>query len=221
MRTPYLNVKDFHLPMGTPAEIKQAAAVYRDAGIELTAAGTIYMTKDDDADMRPKFEYCKLAGISLIVAGPTRETLPRIEKFAKEYDIRIAIHNHGPEDKQFPSPLDSLKAVQGMDPRMGVCLDAGHAERAGTNVVDAIKQCGPRLFDMHIKDLTDFHSRDSQVAVGEGLMPIPAIFNALIEQNYKGCVDLEYEIHPDDPMPGMMESFAYMRGVLAGRNDKA
>lgn len=214
--TSYLNVKDIHLPMGTPAEIKQAAAVYRDAGITLTAAGTIYLTKDDDADMRPKFEYVKLAGIPVMVAGPTRETLPRVEKFAKEFDIRIAIHNHGPEDKQFPSPLDSLRAVKNMDSRMGVCLDVGHAARAGANVVDAIAECGPRLFDVHMKDLTDFQSKESQVAVGEGKMPVRAIFEALIKQNYKGCVDLEYEIHEDDPMPGMMESFAYMRGVLMG-----
>jgi sugar phosphate isomerase/epimerase len=216
LRTPYLNVKDIHLPMGSVDDVKREAAVYRDAEITLTAAGTIYFTKDDDADMRPKFEYVKAAGIPIIVAGPTRETLARVEKFAKEYDVKIAIHNHGPEDKQFPSPLDSLKAVQHMDPRMGVCLDVGHAARAGANVVDAIAQCGPRLFDVHMKDLADMQVKESQVAVGQGKMPVDAIFQALIKLNYKGCVDLEYEIHEDDPMPGMMESFAYMRGVLAG-----
>lgn len=221
LRTPYLNVKDLHLPMGTPDEIKHAAAAYRDAGVQLTAAGTIYMTKDDDADMRPKFEYCKLAGIPVIVAGPTLETLRRVEKFAREYDIKIAIHNHGPEDKQFPSPLDALKAVKDMDPRMGICMDVGHAARAGADVVDAIRQCGPRLFDVHIKDLTDYGSKESQVAVGEGKMPVRAIFAELIKLNYKGCVDLEYEIHEEDPMPGMMESFAYMRGVLAGMGNAA
>ena len=216
LRIPYLNVKDIHLPMGTVEEVKKAAAVYREAGITLTAAGTIYFTKDDDADMRPKFEYVKAAGIPIIVAGPTRETLARVEKFAKEYDVKIAIHNHGPEDKQFPSPLDSLKAVKNMDPRMGVCLDVGHAERAGANVVDAIAECGPRLFDLHMKDLSDVKVKESQVAVGEGKMPVRGIFEALIKLKYKGCVDLEYEIHEDDPMPGMLESFAYMRGVLAG-----
>lgn len=216
LRTPFLNVKDIHLPMGTPDEVRQAAAEYRDAGIKLTAAGTIYLEKDDDADMRPKFEYCRLAGISLMVAGPTRETLARVEKFAREYDIRIAIHNHGPEDKQFPSPLDVLQAVKDLDPRMGICMDAGHAERAGTDVAEAIGRCGRRLFDVHIKDLTDFRSKESQVAVGEGIMPVRAIFEALRKGNYKGYVDLEYEIHENDPMPGMVESFAYMRGVLAG-----
>ena len=165
---------------------------------------------------------CKRAGISVIVAGdPAPATLPRLEKFVREYDIRIAIHNHGPEDKVFPSPLDVLKAVKNMDPRMGCCIDIGHAVRAGTDIVQAIHEVGPRLFNMHFKDLTDFHEKESQVAVGQGKMPFREIFEALIKTNYKGFVDLEYEIHGDDPMPGVTESFAYMRGVLAGMGYRA
>jgi sugar phosphate isomerase/epimerase len=213
-----LNAKDTkdHLPMDAGEEAK-ALADYAAAGIKLHAAGTIYFPKDEDADIRSKFEYAKRAGISVIVAGdPTPQILPRIEKFVKEYDIRFAIHNHGPEDKVWPSPLDVLKAVKEMDPRMGCCIDVGHCERAGTDVVQAIHEVGPRLFDMHIKDLTSFQSKESQVAVGQGIMPIRGIFEALIATGYKGFVDLEYEIHGDDPMPGVIESFAFMRGVLAG-----
>jgi len=213
-----LNAKDTkdHLPMD-PAGETQALTDYAAAGIKLHAAGTIYFPKDEDADIRSKFEYAKRAGISVIVAGdPTPQILPRIEKFVKEYDIRFAIHNHGPEDKVWPSPLDVLKAVKNMDPRMGCCIDVGHCERAGTDVVQAIHEVGPRLFDMHIKDLTSFQSKESQVAVGQGIMPIRGMFEALIAIGYKGFVDLEYEIHGDDPMPGVIESFAFMRGVLAG-----
>jgi len=213
-----LNAKDVkdHLPMDAQEE-QIALADYAAAGIKLHAAGTIYFPKDEDADIRSKFEYCKRAGISVIVAGdPAPETLPRIEKFVKEYDIRIAIHNHGPEDKLWHSPLDVLKAVRGMDPRMGCCIDVGHTVRAGTDVVQAIHEVGARLFNVHMKDLTNFQSKESQVAVGEGLMPVKRIFEALGAIKYKGFVDLEYEIHADDPMPGVIESFAYMRGVLAG-----
>jgi sugar phosphate isomerase/epimerase len=213
-----LNAKDTkdHLPMD-PAGETQALTDYAAAGIKLHAAGTIYFPKDEDADIRSKFEYAKRAGISVIVAGdPTPQILPRIEKFVKEYDIRFAIHNHGPEDKVWPSPLDVLNAVKNMDPRMGCCIDVGHCERAGTDVVQAIHEVGPRLFDMHIKDLTSFQSKESQVAVGQGIMPIRGMFEALIAIGYKGFVDLEYEIHGDDPMPGVIESFAFMRGVLAG-----
>ncbi|MFZ1053990.1 MAG: sugar phosphate isomerase/epimerase [Candidatus Sulfotelmatobacter sp.] len=213
-----LNAKDIkdHLPMDPPRE-EAALADYAAEGIKLHAAGAIYFAKDEDADIRTKFEYCKLAGISVIVAGdPAPETLPRIEKFVKQYDTRVAIHNHGPEDKLWHSPLDVLKAVKGMDPRIGCCVDVGHTVRAGTHVVQAIHDAGPRLFNVHMKDLTNFESKGSQVAVGDGIMPVREIFEALIATKYTGFVDLEYEIHPDDPMPGVISSFAYMRGVLAG-----
>jgi sugar phosphate isomerase/epimerase len=213
-----LNAKDVkdHLPIDPQAEAA-ALADYAAAGIKLHAAGAIYFPKDEDADIRSKFEYCRRAGIGVIVAGdPTLETLPRIEGFAREYDIRIAIHNHGPEDKWWPSPLDVLKAVKNMDPRMGCCIDVGHAVRAGTDVVQAIHEAGPRLFNIHVKDVTNFQSKQSQVAVGEGKMPVRKIFEALVATKYQGFVDLEYEVHPDDPMPGVISSFAYMRGVLTG-----
>jgi sugar phosphate isomerase/epimerase len=217
-----LNAKDVkdHLPID-PQEEAAALADYAAAGIKLHAAGAIYFAKDkdkdEDADIRSKFEYCKRARIPVVVAGdPTPETLPRIEKFVKEYDIRIAIHNHGPEDKLWHSPLDVLKAVKGMDPRIGCCIDVGHTVRAGTDVVQAIHDAGPRLFNVHMKDLTNFESKESQVAVGDGIMPVRQMFQALIAIKYPGFIDLEYEIHPDDPMPGVIASFAHMRGVLAG-----
>jgi hypothetical protein len=93
-----------------PAQEAQALADYAAAGIKLHAAGAIYFPSADESDIRGKFEYCKRAGIGTIVAGdPTPESLKWIEKYVKEYDIKIAIHNHGPEDKFFPSPFDVLK----------------------------------------------------------------------------------------------------------------
>jgi sugar phosphate isomerase/epimerase len=213
-----LNCKDVkdHLPMD-PADEAQALTDYAAAGIKLHAAGTISFPKDDDDDIRAKFEYVKRAGINVIVAGdPAPATLPRIEKFVREYDIRLAIHNHGPEDKLYPSPFDVLKVVKDMDPRIGCCIDIGHAARAATNLVEAIHAVGPRLYDMHVKDLATFTSRESQVPVGEGILPFREVFEALIKIKYQGFVDLEYEIHPDDPLPGVVESFAFMRGVLDG-----
>jgi len=213
-----LNAKDVkdHLPTD-PQQEATALADYAAAGIELHAAGTIYFPKDEDADIRSKFEYCKRAAIPIIAAGdPAPETLPRIEKFVKEYDIRFAIHNHGPEDKLWHSPQDVLKAVKNMDQRMGCCIDVGHTARAGADVVQSIREAGPRLFNVHMKDLASFQSKESQVDVGEGAMPVKKIFEALIAMKYQGFVDLEYEIHADDPMPGVIASFAYMRGVLAG-----
>jgi sugar phosphate isomerase/epimerase len=216
LNTPYLNLKDVHLPMTPADQVSKRATEYRAAGMTLTALGTIYFLKDDDEDIRQKFEYCKAAGVSMIVGAPTHQTLPRMEKFVKQYNIRVGIHNHGPEDKEWPSPLTVLDAVKNMDSRIGCCIDVGHTMRTGTDVVAAIRKAGPRLFDIHMKDLTNRTDKASQVAVGDGLMPVRQIFQALIEMHYPGQVDLEYEVHANDPMPGVIKSFAYMRGVLAG-----
>ena len=195
--------------------IKAAVADYIAADIKVTAVGTVYFKKPEE--FRKNFEYAKAAGVKVMVAGdPTPADLPAIEKLVKEFDIRFALHNHGPEDKLWPSPLTVLEAVKNMDPRMGCCIDVGHTMRAGTDVVDAIKKVGPRLFDVHMKDLAKADSKESQVAVGAGIMPVREIFQTLINIKYSGCVDLEYEIFPDNPMPGVIESISYMRGVLNG-----
>jgi len=107
-----------------------------------------------------------------------------------------------------------LAAVKKYDERIGCCIDIGHTVRAGTDVVKAIHEVGPRLYNMHAKDLTSFTSKESQVAVGDGIMPMREIFEALIAIKYPGFVDLEYEVHGDDPMPGAMVSFAYMGWVI-------
>ncbi len=215
--TPYLNIKDFHLPLtATPEEIDAAKKEFADAGITLVGCGNVSFQKDDEADIRSKFEYAKRAGFPLIVCAPTAETLPKMEKYVKEYDIKIAIHNHGPEDKHFPTPQSVLSAVKGMDPRCGLCMDIGHTSRTGADIVESIREAGPRLLDMHAKDLANPLVMESQVAVGDGKLPIARIFEQLVRNRYHGCVNLEYEINADAPMPGMIKSFAYMRGVLAG-----
>jgi sugar phosphate isomerase/epimerase len=218
LNTPWLNCKDVndHLPMKPPSATDEAIAAYKAAGIEVTSAGVIYFTTKDATDIQQKFEYAKRAGVKLIVGAPTREVLPDVESFVKQYDMRMAIHNHGPEDKQWPSPLDILKVIEPMDKRIGLCIDVGHTARSGTDPVEAIHKGGARVFDLHIKDLADLKVKESQVAVGDGEMPIRGIFEALHAIDYQGYVDLEYEIHEDDPLPGMIKSFAYMRGVLAG-----
>jgi len=176
----------------------------------------VSMTETDLAGLRKHFEYAKAAGMPMMVCAPLHENLHLIEQLVKEYNIRIAIHNHGPEDKNFPTPQSVLEAVRTLDPRCGLCMDVGHTARTGVDVVEWIVQAGPRLLDMHVKDLADFRSKDSQVDCGAGRMPFPQIFKQLKKMGYKGCVNMEYEINGNDPLPGMQRSFAYMRGVLAG-----
>ena len=215
--TRFINLKSVHLPYdASPSEIASARHEVEAAGLEIVGGGLITFETDTDEGVRKYFDYAKFAGMPLIVGTCKPTVLPRIEKFVKQYDIKLAIHNHGPDDPDFPSPYDALKAVQGMDPRMGLCIDLGHTVRTGTDVVRAVADAGPRLLDMHAKDLRDLKVAESQCIVGEGKMPIAEIFRQLLAMGYSGYVNLEYEIEPDDPMPGMRQSFAYMRGVLAG-----
>ncbi|MGA2267107.1 MAG: sugar phosphate isomerase/epimerase [Bryobacteraceae bacterium] len=218
VQAPWTSIKDgVHFAYNsTPQELKQARAEFDAAGLKVTSAGNISLAKDDPDDIRQRFEIVRNLGLSMMVCIPTHSNIRTVEKFVKEYDMKIAIHNHGPEQKDFPSPQSVLEAVRDMDPRVGLCIDVGHTARTGVDVVESIALAGKRLFDMHVKDLRDFKSRDSQCDVGEGVMPLPAIFKQLKKMNYQGCVNLEYEINAKDPLPGVLRSMFYMRGVLAG-----
>lgn len=217
LRSTYVSIKSFHLPYeSAPEELARGRKEFEDAGLTIVGGGLITLQQDDDADIRNYFEYAKTAGMPIMVIAPTPTTLPRIERFVREYDIKVAIHNHGPEDPYFPGPSDALPLIRDMDPRVGLCVDLGHTTRTGVDIVDALAEAGDRVLDIHAKDLKDLLVRDSQCIVGEGAMPIPAIFKQLVAMDYAGCVNLEYEIDAEHPLPGMLQSFAYMRGVLNG-----
>ena len=211
----YVSIKSFHLPYEASAQETSAGSqAFRDAGLTVLSGGNISLQKPEE--LRPMFEYARAAGMPMMVCAPTPRTLDAVEKLVQEFNIRIAIHNHGPEDKEFPSPESALVALEGRDGRMGLCIDVGHTTRTGADVVEWIRRAGPRLFDVHIKDLADLMISDSQVAVGQGAMPVVGIFKQLLAMNFQGGVMLEYEIHENDPLPGMNESISYMRGVLDG-----
>jgi sugar phosphate isomerase/epimerase len=217
LKTPFLNIKEFHLPYNSAtADLEAGRKEFVNAGLKIVGGGTISLKEDSDTDIRKYFEYAKRSGMPLIVIAPTQQTMTRIERFVKEYNIKAAIHNHGPEDKFFPAPQDALKVVKNMDPRVGLCIDVGHTARTGVDVVQSIADAGPRLLDMHMKDLRSLSDKDSQCRVGEGAMPVVAIFKQLRKMKYQGMVNLEYEIDAETPLPGMIQSFAYMRGVLDG-----
>ncbi len=215
----YLSVKEMHLPFkSTSEEREKASQQFKAAGLEVTSGGVIYLLKEDEADIRFHFQYAKEAGMPMIIIGPSMKTLPLIERFVKEYNIKAAIHNHGPEDKHFPSCRDALKAIKDMDPRLGVCIDIGHEVRTGHDLVESVALSGSRLLDFHIKDLKVANDRNSQCAVGDGILPIAGMLRQMKKMNYQGNVMLEYEINADNPLPGMHQSLAFLRGVLAGLN---
>ena len=214
----YVNIKpEAHCPIDSPpARIAEVVKMLDDAGLQLAGTGTTYLQKPDAGAIRQAFEYNKALKSPLVVIGPTVETLPMIEKMVKEYDIKAAIHNHGPSDKHFPTPQSALAAIKGADGRLGLCMDIGHTMRAGVNPVAAAKEAGARLLDMHTKDVKQTNGKWDGVDCGDGDIDLAGLFRYLQKAGYKGAANLEYEVKAADKMPGMSKSIAYMRGVLAG-----
>jgi sugar phosphate isomerase/epimerase len=209
-------IKEFHLPLrSTPQEIRQAVREFKEANINIVGGGVIPFTRDDDDDIRLRFEYAKAAGMPLMTIDPSSRALPRMEKFVKEYDIKVAIHNHGKWVREFKTPDVALTAVKDMDPRMGICLDVGYASIFNFSPVEVIRTAGARLLDVHMTDQHDPHLEETACVVGDGVLPVVGIFKELQATGYRGSVNLEYEIEADNPVPGIAASFGYMRGVVA------
>jgi inosose dehydratase len=211
----YVSIKEAHLPLKSTADQrKEVVAKFRNAGLNPLSCGVVGM-KGSESELRNAFEYARDAGIPTIVCAPTRECLPMLDPLVKEFNIKLAIHNHGPEDKIFPSPLDVWEAVQKLDERIGLCVDVGHTARCGVDPAKAIRTCSARVYDIHLKDLQDRSPRSRPVEVGRGVLDIRAILQALKDTGFSGHVGLEHEKDMNDPLPGVAESIGYIRGTLA------
>lgn len=207
-------LKSFHLPLtATPEQLAAAAKQVADAGLTLYAGGVITMTNRAQVDQA--FDYAKGAGMKVIVAAPSAEMLPAIEAKVKQYDIAMAIHNHGPGDKHFPTPESAYEKVKAMDRRMGLCIDVGHTVRIGADPVKDIERFADRLLDFHMKDITQATPKGQCIQCGRGVIDLPAVIRALVKIKFAGVVAYEYEIEENDPLPGLAESVGYTRGVLA------
>jgi inosose dehydratase len=211
-----------HLPigLGTPDDCRAAAQRFRDAGLILASTGVVTL-KNSETAMRRAFECGRAAGLPTMTASyetyPDRETLMLTERFVKEYNIRLAFHNHGPGDKAFPTPYDAWTAVQPYDPRLGLCIDVGHTMRAGVDPAAAILKCRSRLYDVHLKDslASTGDKVDQPAELGYGRLDIRGIMAALIQARFAFQVGLEDEVVSKDPVPGVAQSYGYMRGTLA------
>lgn len=209
-----LSLKEFHLPINSNDEkIKSVMAQFAAANINVYAVGVIYMKTKQAVD--EAFAYAKKVGVKLIVGVPSYDLIDYTEQKVKETDIRIAIHNHGPEDALYPGPQQVYDRIKDRDSRMGLCLDIGHAERAGTDLVKAIKDYRGRLYDLHIKDVSMAKREGKAIEIGRGVIDFNAVIKALIKNNYKGMCSIEFEKDMSDPLPGMAESIGYFRGVMS------
>ncbi len=211
----YVSIKDAHLPMhSTPEERKTVAQKFKDAGILPVSCGNVGMTKDE-ANVRAAFEYARDIGLPTIVCSPDPDSMPLLDKMVKEFDIKLAIHNHGPEDRRFPAPTDVWKAVQPYDKRIGLCIDVGHSARAGDDPAAAVVKYRERLYDMHLKDITNLTPKGANIEVGRGVLNMKSILSALLQIQYPYYANFEYEKDADDPLPGLAESVGYVKALLA------
>jgi sugar phosphate isomerase/epimerase len=215
----YCSIKDFHLPLkSTAAERKEVADKFKAAGITPLSCGVIKLVNNEEV-CRQAFDYARDAGLPTITCAPFPDALPLLDKLVKEYDIRLAIHNHGPEDKVFPSPNEVWAAIEQHDPRIGFCIDVGHCARAGVDPVEAIRKYRERLYDMHFKDIMTLEPKAKAAEVGRGVLDIRGMLQALLEIKYSHVVNFEYEKEmgkDEDPLPGLAEGVGYTRGVLVG-----
>ena len=207
-----------HSPWENPPAVWRAIAQkIRAAGIAPLCCGVLYL-KNDEPAMRRMFDYVRALGAPLFSCSPEPAALPLLERLVKEYDLLAAIHNHGPEDKVWPSPDVVWRAIEPLDARLGLCLDVGHSYRAGVDPVAAIRRYRPRLYDLHLKDsAAAVGAADTPVEIGRGRLDQRSILTALIDTGYDRTVWFEYEKDPNDPVPGLAESVGYIKGLLRGR----
>ena len=208
----YLCIKNFHLPLdSTPEEIAAFHAKLKSKGVTGYGVGPISMKNEAEADQA--FEYCKRVGVKLVVGVPEHELLPYIDKKVREYGFNFAIHNHGYEDKLYPTLESIYMKVKDLDPRIGMCHDIGYSQLMGIDPAEVTVRYGNRIFDMHIKDVTTSTPEGKDIEVGRGIIDFPALFKALRKINYKGMCSIEFEKDATDPLPGLAESAGYFKGV--------
>ena len=209
----HLALKDVHMPMNSSSsDLQNIVEKVKNAGVQLYGGGVIYMKNENEVNQA--FEYAKLAGLSTIIGVPNHTLLPLVNKKVKDYNIKLAIHNHGPGDEVYPSPESVYTRIKNLDKRIGLCLDIGHTQRIGLDPSKMALQYADRLYDVHIKDVTGSTKSDTPTQIGRGVIDIPAFLKTLVKINYQEIVAIEYEKDANDPIPGLAESLGYIRGVM-------
>jgi len=210
----YIEFKSMHMPLESSCEqIKKIAAMVRDAGLVLYSASVVYINNPRELDRA--FEYAKCAGLEMLTAVPKHQLLELVDAKVKQYDVKVAIHNHGPGDELYPTPASVYEKVKGLDKRIGLCIDIGHTVRSGLDPAVEVTEYADRLYDMHIKDVDKAAAEGKTVEMGRGVIDIPKLFRTLIRAGYSHVASFEFEKDPTDPLPGVAESVGYTKGVLA------
>lgn len=202
----YVEMFDKHLPTAASDEqIQETLKLLADNEIKLAGHGVHGFTKNHEAN-RKYFEFAKKAGFKVITANPEYDSFDSLDKLVAEYDVRIAIHNHGPNNLY--DKIESVtKVLEGRHPNVGACVDCGHFIRTGEDPVEAVLKLGPRVFAAHIKDDTERGAGSKNVVIGKGSLDVVGLFKALRKIKFPayGSLALEYEANPDNPIADMKE----------------
>jgi sugar phosphate isomerase/epimerase len=195
-------------------EIQKMVQKVKGLGLRISAHGVNGFTKDAEAN-RKVFEFAKKAGVKNISAAPSPDSMDSLNDLVKEYDIRIAIHNHGPSDR-FNKVVDVLRAIEGRDPRIGACADLGHFIRSGEKPVDVIRALAGRLYGVHLKDFAEMKESTRGVILGQGHLDCAAVFDAMIQAKFPadGALSLEYEENPKDPIEDIRQCVATAKTAM-------
>ena len=198
----------------TPEQIAAIKKQVADLGLTMSAHGVNRLTKDDAAN-RKVFEFAKAAGFRNITADPDPASFDSVEALVKEFDIRVAIHNHGPTHR-YNKVVDVLKAIENRDPRIGACADLGHFIRSGEEPTQVVRLLKGRLYGVHLKDFAEMKDKTKGVVLGKGHLNVGAVFNALVETGFPsdGALSLEYEEHPDNPLAEIRECVEVSQAAL-------
>ena len=198
----------------TPEQIAAMNKRLADLGLSISGHG-VNGFKGDAAANRRVFEFAKAAGIRTLTADPAPEAFPSLEDLVKEFDIRVAIHNHGPKHR-YNKVLDVLRAIERQDERIGACADLGHFIRSGENPVEVIRLLKGRLYGVHLKDFQEQQEKTQGVILGKGHLDVPAVFAALEQVKFPadGALSLEYEENPKNPLADIRECLDVARSAL-------
>ena len=177
-------------------------------GLKALSHGVNPFTKDHEAN-RKIFEFAKRVGVRNLSADPREDAFESLDRLVAEFDIRIAIHNHGP-GRRYDKVADVLKAIKGHHPSIGACADLGHYIRSGEDPVRAIALLSGRLYGVHLKDFAEPKREAKGVILGRGQLDLDGTFRALRKAEFPAdaCLALEYEEKPEDPLADIRECLA-------------
>lgn len=205
----YIEFFASHYPPTTDgAKIAQMNAMLDKADLSISSHGVQGFSKNHAAN-EAFFQFAKKAGLRNISADPTPDAFDSLDKLVAKYDIRIAIHNHGP-GARYDKAADVLKAIEGHDKRIGFCADLGHYIRSSEDPVKVIHQAKGRLYGIHLKDFAEQKKNTQGVILGKGHLDVAGVFAALKAVKFPadGALSLEYEEHPKNPDAEIKECLA-------------